>query len=94
MSYLRVFHYIFYFKIIHAFYKFQKDRLFEKKMRKKGLTVKRMGEDGACLFRAVADQVYGDQEMHAVVRRHCMDYIVSCVILILSFISIKVVESF
>ncbi|XP_054280202.1 OTU domain-containing protein 5-A-like [Macrosteles quadrilineatus] len=53
----------------------EKDRLFEKKMRKRGLIVKAMGEDGACLFRAVADQVYGDQEMHAVVRKHCMDYI-------------------
>jgi hypothetical protein len=36
-----------------------------------------MEEDGACLFRAVADQVYGDHEMHAIVRSHCMDYIVS-----------------
>jgi len=36
-----------------------------------------MAEDGACLFRAVADQVYGDQEMHGIVRKHCMDYIVS-----------------
>ena len=36
-----------------------------------------MEQDGNCLFRAVADQVYGDQEMHAVVRSHCMDYIVS-----------------
>lgn len=35
-----------------------------------------MGEDGACLFRAVSDQVYGDQEMHSTVRKHCMDYIV------------------
>lgn len=42
-----------------------------------GFIVKKMGEDGACLFRAVADQVYGDQEMHGVVRKHCMDYIVS-----------------
>ena len=24
----------------------------------------------------VADQVYGDQEMHTEVRRHCMDYMV------------------
>lgn len=40
----------------------------------KGLTIKRMGEDGACLFRAIADQVYGDQEMHATVRKHCIDY--------------------
>lgn len=40
----------------------------------KGLTIKRMGEDGACLFRAVADQVYGDQEMNGTVRKHCIDY--------------------
>lgn len=45
-------------------------------MRKKGYIIKKMGEDGACLFRAVSDQVYGDQEMHTVVRKHCMDYIV------------------
>ena len=38
--------------------------------------IKRMGEDGACLFRAVADQLYGDQEMHVCVRAQCMDYIV------------------
>lgn len=48
---------------------------FEKKMRKKGFIIKKMGEDGACLFRAVADQVYGDQEMHQSVRKLCMDYI-------------------
>ena len=48
-----------------------------------------MGEDGACLFRAIGVQagtaaavtpmtafhVYGDQEMHDVVRQNCMDYI-------------------
>ena len=33
-----------------------------------------MKSDGACLFRAVADQVYGDQEMHKIVRQKCMDY--------------------
>lgn len=53
----------------------EEDRNFEKKMRKRGFLVKKMGEDGACLFRAVADQVYGDQDMHGVVRKHCMDYI-------------------
>ena len=46
-------------------------------MRKRGFIIKRMGEDGACLFRAVSDQIYGDQEMHSMVRKHCMDYIVS-----------------
>jgi len=44
-------------------------------MRKRGFIIKRMGEDGACLFRAVSDQVYGDQEMHSTIRKHCMDYI-------------------
>lgn len=52
----------------------EREYLFEKKLRKKGLTIKNMGEDGACLFRAVADQVYGDQEMHKAVRKLCMDY--------------------
>lgn len=34
-------------------------------------------EDGACLFRAVADQIFGDEEMHQNVRKYCMEYIVS-----------------
>ncbi|EDO44355.1 predicted protein [Nematostella vectensis] len=51
------------------------ERQFEQALKeKKGFTIKRMAEDGACLFRSVADQVYGDQEMHGVVRKHCMDY--------------------
>ncbi|EFX82051.1 hypothetical protein DAPPUDRAFT_302835 [Daphnia pulex] len=53
----------------------EQERWFEKKMRKRGFIIKRMGEDGACLFRAVSDQIYGDQEMHSMVRKHCMDYI-------------------
>lgn len=28
-------------------------------------------------FVFTADQVYGDQDMHEVVRKHCMDYLVS-----------------
>ncbi len=54
----------------------EKDRRFERQIRKKGFVIKYMEEDGSCLFRAVADQVYGDQDMHAVTRKHCMDYIV------------------
>lgn len=53
----------------------EKERRFEKKMKKKNLMIKKMTEDGACLFRAIADQVYGDQDMHSCVRKHCMDYI-------------------
>ena len=55
----------------------EKDRKFELMMRKKGYIIKTMIDDGSCLFRAVADQLYGDQEMHGSVRNHCMDYIVS-----------------
>lgn len=48
---------------------------FEENLKKKrGFTIKPMGEDGACLFRAVADQVYGDQNMHDEVRKNCMNY--------------------
>uniref|UniRef100_A0A3Q3DR57 ubiquitinyl hydrolase 1 n=1 Tax=Hippocampus comes TaxID=109280 RepID=A0A3Q3DR57_HIPCM len=54
----------------------QQEHWFEKTLRdKKGFVIKKMKEDGACLFRAVADQVYGDQDMHEVVRKHCMDYL-------------------
>lgn len=30
--------------------------------------------DGNCLFRSVAHQVYGDYELHNLVRQRCMDY--------------------
>lgn len=30
--------------------------------------------DGACMFRSIAEQIYGDQEMHGQIRRLCMDY--------------------
>lgn len=42
--------------------------------RSKGLEVKKMREDGNCLFRAVADQVYGDSEAYDLVRQMCIDY--------------------
>ncbi|KAJ4922925.1 hypothetical protein JOQ06_022598 [Pogonophryne albipinna] len=54
----------------------EQEHWFEKSLgEKKGFVIKKMKEDGACLFRAVADQVYGDQDMHEVVRKHCMDYL-------------------
>ncbi|XP_040180208.1 OTU domain-containing protein 5 isoform X3 [Rana temporaria] len=54
----------------------QQENWFAKALQeKKGFIIKQMKEDGACLFRAVADQVYGDQDMHEVVRKHCMDYL-------------------
>lgn len=35
-----------------------------------------MVEDGNCLFRAVADQVYGDSELYDLTRQMCIDYMV------------------
>jgi OTU domain-containing protein 5 len=40
-----------------------------------GYAIKKMTDDGSCLFRAIGDQVFGDQEMHGVVRSQCMNYI-------------------
>ncbi|KAI3794764.1 hypothetical protein L1987_37401 [Smallanthus sonchifolius] len=42
--------------------------------RLKGFEVKKMNEDGNCLFRAVADQVYGDSEAYDLARQMCIDY--------------------
>lgn len=55
---------------------FQRDDYFNRCLRNLGFEIKTMNEDGACLFRAIADQVYGDQELHYTVRSQCMDYIV------------------
>lgn len=55
----------------------EREDQFENHINKKGWVIKKMAEDGACLFRAVADQIYGDQDMHSVLRKLCIDYIVS-----------------
>ncbi|XP_057484042.1 OVARIAN TUMOR DOMAIN-containing deubiquitinating enzyme 6-like [Actinidia eriantha] len=53
----------------------ERERQFEIDIRRaKGLEVKRMIEDGNCLFRAIADQVYGDSEGYDSVRQMCIDY--------------------
>lgn len=53
----------------------ERERMFEVEIRRiKGLEVKRMMEDGNCLFRAVADQVYGDPEAYDMARQMCIDY--------------------
>ena len=62
-------------KITSSEYFAKKEQDFENELREvKGFVIKEMKSDGACMFRAVADQVYGDQEMHKVVRENCMDY--------------------
>ncbi len=64
----------------------EKDRRFERIMRRQGYLIKKMGEDGACLFRAVADQLFGDEEMHRCVRAQCMDYVVGFFIYLYHFV--------
>ncbi|XP_019262688.1 PREDICTED: OTU domain-containing protein 5-like isoform X1 [Nicotiana attenuata] len=53
----------------------ERERQFEMDIRRtKSLEVKKMLGDGNCLFRAVADQVYGDSEAYDLVRQMCIDY--------------------
>ncbi|KAK2640791.1 hypothetical protein Ddye_022554 [Dipteronia dyeriana] len=53
----------------------ERERQFEIDIRRaKGFEVKKMLEDGNCLFRAVADQVYGDSDAYDLVRQMCIDY--------------------
>ncbi|XP_018573122.1 OTU domain-containing protein 5-B isoform X1 [Anoplophora glabripennis] len=54
----------------------KRDAIFARCMSNLGFEIKNMNEDGACLFRSIADQVYGDQEFHFQVRQDCMNYIV------------------
>lgn len=55
----------------------ERDRLFKKAMCEHGFLLEDIIEDGACLFRAISLQIYGDQDMHEVIRQQTMDYIVS-----------------
>eukprot|EP01112_Ceratiomyxa_fruticulosa_P019528 TRINITY_DN6409_c0_g1_i1.p1 TRINITY_DN6409_c0_g1~~TRINITY_DN6409_c0_g1_i1.p1 ORF type:complete len:412 (-),score=126.56 TRINITY_DN6409_c0_g1_i1:111-1346(-) len=56
-------------------YAIQDERSFEARLKQsKGFIIKKMKEDGNCLFRSIADQVYGDPEMHDVTRTRCMAY--------------------
>lgn len=55
----------------------ERERQFVIELRRvKGLEVRHMAEDGNCLFRAVADRVYGDAEMYDETRQMCIDYMV------------------
>ncbi|ONM17691.1 OTU-like cysteine protease family protein [Zea mays] len=55
----------------------ERERMFEHDLRRvKGLEIRKTAEDGNCLFRAVADQVYGDAEAYDMARQMCVDYMV------------------
>lgn len=42
-----------------------------------GLHIEAVEGDGNCLFRAVAHQIYGDENLHNLVRQKCLDYMES-----------------
>ncbi|EPS72782.1 hypothetical protein M569_01974, partial [Genlisea aurea] len=51
------------------------ERRFETALnRARGLEIQRMPQDGNCLFCAVASQVYGNSELHDLIRHMCVDY--------------------
>lgn len=39
------------------------------------MRIKIVESDGNCMFRAIGDQVYGDEETHTIIRQKCLDYI-------------------
>lgn len=45
-------------------------------MNDRGFVIEEIVEDGACLFRSISLQIYGDQDMHEIIRQQTMDYIV------------------
>ncbi|XP_062564429.1 OTU domain-containing protein 5-B [Armigeres subalbatus] len=53
----------------------KRDDAFGKIMSERGFVIKDMIEDGACLFRAISMQIFGDQDMHEMIRQQTMDYI-------------------
>lgn len=54
-----------------------RDRQFAKTMSDRGFVIEEIAEDGACLFRSISLQIFGDQDMHEIIRQQTMDYIVS-----------------
>jgi hypothetical protein len=50
------------------------ERRFQEALEARRLRVKPVQGDGNCMFRSIADQIYADEEMHAVTREMCMDY--------------------
>ncbi|XP_058062928.1 OTU domain-containing protein 5 [Anopheles bellator] len=53
----------------------KRDETFAKDLSERGFILHEMEEDGACLFRAISLQIYGDQGMHEEIRHQTMNYI-------------------
>lgn len=53
----------------------KQEQNFRVEINKVNLVIKEIQGDGNCLFRAISDQVYGDERYHDILRDKCMDYI-------------------
>jgi hypothetical protein len=51
-------------------------RAFSVHLGRQGLCVRDVASDGSCMFRAVSDQLYGDEDHHMEIRRRCVKYMV------------------
>lgn len=52
-------------------------KLMIKKLLQQGWKIREVGADGNCMFRALAYQLYRDEERHLEVRQACLDYVVA-----------------
>ncbi|KAL4467723.1 hypothetical protein ABPG74_013058 [Tetrahymena malaccensis] len=55
--------------------KINKIQQHNEQLAKKGLVLRQMDSDGNCLFRSVADQLYGDQSLHSEIRKYVIEYL-------------------
>lgn len=53
---------------------YEREFLFREKMRKQELGIHPIESDGNCLYRAVAQKIFGDQENFSLVKLKCFDY--------------------
>lgn len=69
----------------------QKEEQFRNELdQERSLRIEEVDSDGNCLFRAVAYQVYGDEDMCYFLRDKCMDYILACHAYFKDFIDLNV----
>ena len=63
--------------IYRKFIKLNKDQeeKIKNNLEKLSFFIKIMGGDGNCMFRAVSDQIYGNEEYHNIIREKCMKYL-------------------
>lgn len=55
----------------------REEQKFRHLLAQKNMKIIENGGEGNCLFRAIAYQAYGDEDLHKLVRQKCMDYILS-----------------